>query len=121
MHEAAEQVVALGSAAARADLAAVAPVYLGSDAFEPLVTDQRLVTHVGFDPLVGLAADQRAFALLDGAKVETVPVEPARVDVVAQDAHDRRPGPLPAMLRLLSTCWGGWGPPGRLRWLTISL
>ena len=91
----AQQVEALLlSASAVAAVAGAARLHLHLHALEVPLGYQRLVAPLGFDPLFGVAPDERAFALLDAAEVEPVPEEPARVDGVFEHRADRRLRPL---------------------------
>jgi hypothetical protein len=85
MDDPAQQVEALLFAAPPRPLASAALADLGLDALELVVGDERFVTPLGFDPFLGLAANQRTLALLDGAEVEPVPAEAAGVDGVLED------------------------------------
>ncbi|HSR93460.1 MAG TPA: hypothetical protein VLK56_01225 [Solirubrobacterales bacterium] len=81
VNQAAQLVEAIGRFAPRAGPRSVAPPpHLLLHELELLDGDERLMRRLGgFDPLLRVAADQRSLALLDGAEVEPVPVEPTRV------------------------------------------
>lgn len=122
MDDPAQQVEALlGAPALVATVSVAAASHRGLGALEDLVGHERLVAAFGLDPLLALASDERPLALLDLPEVEPVPVEAPGVDGFSSIARMVVLAHLPAVLRLASTWLGGGGPPGRLRWLAISL
>jgi hypothetical protein len=73
---------------------------------EPLIRDKRLMVPLGLDPFVFGAPNQWALARLDLAKVETVPVEPSRVDGVFKNGPYGRLCSLPCCVLTSPLCYG---------------
>jgi hypothetical protein len=118
----AQEVEAALAAAALRTFAPAASHKFGCRLLKPLVSDKRLMPAFRLDPLFLAAPRHGTFAHLGAPEVEPVPIEATGVDGVFEDGPDRRLRPFAgAVAAAVDVARGGGGPPGRFRWLAISL